>query len=222
MSHIFVPNLVLIVWKVFAFIEDTWTHLLFIFIECIYKLNWPTIVEGDPKAPFSIATTQRCRGRCYSFLWIVLLTLDPYLIMLSVKQGSIKYHVLSLGMTRPGVESWPSGPLANTLTIMPMNIYIYIYITLSLCIEIIFTMVIILDISILWKVIQRNFIEHCHNLSYRRKFLIVFIKKCKWTKFNMKQNVWTISILVCWHSCKFVIKWTTFVLLKFLYVCPRK
>ena len=25
-----------------------------------------TSVEGDPKAPFSIATTQRCREGCYS------------------------------------------------------------------------------------------------------------------------------------------------------------
>ena len=26
----------------------------------------PTIVEGNPKAPFSIATTPKCRGGCYS------------------------------------------------------------------------------------------------------------------------------------------------------------
>ena len=26
------------------------------------KEGWPTIVEDDPKAPFSIATTPRCRG----------------------------------------------------------------------------------------------------------------------------------------------------------------
>ena len=30
-------------------------------------------VEGNPKAPFSIATTPRCWGRCYSFPWIALL-----------------------------------------------------------------------------------------------------------------------------------------------------
>ena len=45
------------------------------------------IVEGDQKAPFSIATAPRCRGGCYSFPWI-----DTYLILLSVKQGGIKYH----------------------------------------------------------------------------------------------------------------------------------
>ena len=41
------------------------------------KFTWPflqyklvTIAEGDPKAPFSIATTPRCRGGHYSFPWI--------------------------------------------------------------------------------------------------------------------------------------------------------
>ena len=28
------------------------------------------MVEGDPKAPFSLTTTLRCRGGCYSFPWI--------------------------------------------------------------------------------------------------------------------------------------------------------
>ena len=30
-----------------------------------------TVVEGDLKAPFSIATIPRCRGRHNSFPWIV-------------------------------------------------------------------------------------------------------------------------------------------------------
>ena len=55
-----------------------------------------TIVEGDPKAPFSIATTPRCRGGRYSFSGLLHFTLDLYLIMLSVKQGGIKYHFFSL------------------------------------------------------------------------------------------------------------------------------
>ena len=55
-----------------------------------------TLVEGDSKAPFSIATTLGCRVGCYSFPWIALFTLDPYLILLNVKQGGIKYHFLSL------------------------------------------------------------------------------------------------------------------------------
>ena len=36
----------------------------------IYKLLLAIVVEGHPKAPFSIATTPRSRGRCYSFPWI--------------------------------------------------------------------------------------------------------------------------------------------------------
>ena len=60
------------------------------------KVKLATIVEGDPKAFFSIATTPRCRGGRYSFPRLLLFTLDPYLIMLSVKQGDIKYHFLSL------------------------------------------------------------------------------------------------------------------------------
>ena len=55
-----------------------------------------TIVEGNPKAPFSIATTPRCRGGRYSFPGLLYFTHDPYLIMLSVKQEGIKYHFLSL------------------------------------------------------------------------------------------------------------------------------
>ena len=48
-----------------------------------------TLVEGDPKTPFSIGTTQWNRG-------VLHFTLFPYLIMLSVKQGGIKYYFLSL------------------------------------------------------------------------------------------------------------------------------
>ena len=58
---------------------------------CIYKLA--THVEGgDLNAPFSIATTLRCRWGLYSFPRLFHFTLDTYLIMLSVKQGGIKYH----------------------------------------------------------------------------------------------------------------------------------
>ena len=60
------------------------------------KVKLATIVEGNPKVPFSIATTPRCRGGRYSFPGLLHFTLDLYLIMLSVKQGGIKYHFLSL------------------------------------------------------------------------------------------------------------------------------
>ena len=57
------------------------------------KVKLATVIECDPKAPFSIATTPRCREWRNAFPWI---TLDPYIIMLSVKQGIINYHCLSL------------------------------------------------------------------------------------------------------------------------------
>ena len=73
------------------FVVYTHTHT-YIYI----YVSWSTLVEGDPNAPFSIATTLRCKKGHYSFPWIVSLTLDPYFIMLSVKQGGIQYHFLSL------------------------------------------------------------------------------------------------------------------------------
>ena len=55
-----------------------------------------TLVEGNPKIPFSIATSPKCRGGRYSIPGLLHFTLDPYLIMLSVKQGNIKSYFWSL------------------------------------------------------------------------------------------------------------------------------
>ena len=41
--------------------------------------------------------------------------------MLSVKQGGIKYHFWVFRMTRPGIETWSPGPLANILGILDTN-----------------------------------------------------------------------------------------------------
>ena len=46
-----------------------------IYIIYIYKVRSATVVEGDPKAPFSIGTTPKCREGCYSFHWIAPLSL---------------------------------------------------------------------------------------------------------------------------------------------------
>ena len=46
-----------------------------------------TLVEGDPKAPCSIAITPRSRRGTIPFPGLLL-------IMLSVKQGGIKYHLV--------------------------------------------------------------------------------------------------------------------------------
>ena len=45
---------------------------IYIYIYLI-EVNLATVVEGDQKAPFSIATTPRCRGGRYSFPWIASL-----------------------------------------------------------------------------------------------------------------------------------------------------
>ena len=60
---------------------------LYIYIY-ISKAKLLTLVESDPKAPFSIATTP--------FPELLHFTLDPYLTMLSLKQGGIDFHFLSL------------------------------------------------------------------------------------------------------------------------------
>ena len=77
-----------------------------------------TEVEGYQKAPFSIATTPRCRGGSYAFPWILHFTLNTYLILLSVKQGGIKYHFKVFGMTLTEIEPRCPGPLANSLLIV--------------------------------------------------------------------------------------------------------
>ena len=62
-----------------------------------YQIKWvklATLVEGDLKAPFSIATTSRCKGGCCSFAWVS--PLIPTLYCWVFKQGGIKYHFLSL------------------------------------------------------------------------------------------------------------------------------
>ena len=96
----------------------------------IYFHKSVTLVKDNSKAPFSIATTPRCRGRRYAIPGLLHFTLDQYLIMLGVKQGGIKYHFLSLWYDSTWYWTSAYGPLANTLPIMPvyMHKYIYIYI----------------------------------------------------------------------------------------------
>ena len=84
----------------------------------IISLKLATLVDGDPKAPFSIATTPRCREGSYSIPWISPLYpwSTPYN---AVKQGSIKYHFWVFGMTLAGIEPRSPGSLLNTLLIRP-------------------------------------------------------------------------------------------------------
>ena len=47
--------------------NPTYDYILYILVS---KVKLATVVKGDLKAPFSIATTPRCRGGHYSFPWI--------------------------------------------------------------------------------------------------------------------------------------------------------
>ena len=59
------------------------------------RVKLTTVVEGDPKAPFSLGITTKCRRGRFSFPWIA--PLYPWSVSwLSVKQGGIKYHFLSM------------------------------------------------------------------------------------------------------------------------------
>ena len=67
------------------------------------KVKLVTVVVGDQKAPFLIATTQNCSEALFHF------NLDTYLISLSVKQGVVKYHFQSLWydqVLNPGLVYW--------------------------------------------------------------------------------------------------------------------
>ena len=64
---------------------------------CMYVcISWPIVIKGYTNIPFLIATTPKCRGGYNSSSCIAPLTLDPYQIMLSLKQGGIKNHFLTL------------------------------------------------------------------------------------------------------------------------------
>ena len=66
------------------------TQYIYIYIYISKKLA--TVVEGDQKDPFSRATKPRRREGATPFPGLLHFTLDRYLILLSVKQGGIKYH----------------------------------------------------------------------------------------------------------------------------------
>ena len=56
------------------------------------KVKLATVVEGDQQAPFSKATAEDVGVGTTPFPGLLHFTLDTYLVLLSVKQGGIKYH----------------------------------------------------------------------------------------------------------------------------------
>ena len=85
----------------------------------ISKVKLATVVEDDQKAPLSITTTPRCRGRRYSFPLIAPLYpwYVPHDAVLSKEVSSTIFKVF--GLTQPGIEPRSPGPLASTLPTRP-------------------------------------------------------------------------------------------------------
>ena len=59
----------------------------------VKKVKLVTVVEGEQKAPFSIATTLRSRGGRYSFPWIAPLYpwYVPYIVECEVKKYQVPF-----------------------------------------------------------------------------------------------------------------------------------
>ena len=88
------------------------TYGLFKATFCLY-ISLPKVVESDRNVPFTIATIPR---------WTAPLTLFP-LECWELSNAVSSTMIWIFGMTRPGIEPWSPGPLANTLTIMPTHIW---------------------------------------------------------------------------------------------------
>ena len=92
-----------------------------------------TVVKGDLKAPFLIATTPCCRGGCYSFLWIAPLPLIHILCWVLSKEAlSTIFWVF--GMTQPGIEKH-SNHHANVQLCVCVCVCVYIYIYIYIFID---------------------------------------------------------------------------------------
>ena len=74
-----------------ASIEEGVKDSNYVMIICLIEnVKLATLVKDNPEAPFSIATTQVVGEGTTLFPELIHFTLDPYLIMLSVKKGDIK------------------------------------------------------------------------------------------------------------------------------------
>ena len=75
-------------------------------------------VEGDPKVPFSIATTPRCRGERHCILWIA--PRYPWSLLYNVVRSARRHQVPFLSLDWIWIEFRSPGQLANTLIIRPI------------------------------------------------------------------------------------------------------
>ena len=114
--------LIILPWVTFVYFFIILMCIIFTNIKvkcyCICKL---TIVEGDQKALFSIATTPRCRGALLLSLDCSTLPLIHTLYCWVLSKNVSSTILKVFGMTRPGIEPRSPGPLANTLPTRPMS-----------------------------------------------------------------------------------------------------
>ena len=97
--------------------KNTWNYITVQIICVNNNVKLATVVEGDQKASFWIATTPRCRGGRYFFLKhcsILPLIRTLYCWVLSKEVSSTIFKVF--GMTRPGIEPRSPGPLSEHST----------------------------------------------------------------------------------------------------------
>ena len=79
--------------SLFLYLSLTIYIYIYIYIYTyMYKLA--TVVEGEPRPPFAVELSATPYSSLFHF------NLDAYLIILSVKQGDIKYHFYVFVMTR--------------------------------------------------------------------------------------------------------------------------
>ena len=99
---------------------------IYIYIYIYIYIKLAAIVEGNQKAPFSIATTLRCRGGRYSLPWIVPLypRYIPYIAECLARRYQVPFLKslvwCDLGLN-PGLPN-------HWWTFYPLSLYIYIYI----------------------------------------------------------------------------------------------
>ena len=91
------------------------SHRVYVHIYIYIYISWPNVVEGDTKDPFSIAIAAICKGGHNFIPWIATLTLDLFLIKLSLWYDS----------------TWDWTPVFRTIgensTTVPIVQYIYLY-----------------------------------------------------------------------------------------------
>ena len=164
----------------------------------------------SPKDSFSITGVWcRCKERLYSFPWIAPITLYPYLIMLSIKRGSIKYHFLSLWYDSTWdwtLVSWAIGEgksIEATLQFFKIHIKWDIFLSFFKV-----NLLLILSLSpgfflcfSLSTVFVTNFTLHLEKSSTSLQF--VFERSRLWIKFQFLPLPQCLSVLILlfWANC---------------------